>query len=69
MDTLSKKLTSQIDEIKENGLYKNERIINSKQDSKISVNNKSVLNFCANNYLGLSSSDKLISAAKNGLDN
>ena len=67
MDTLSKKLTSEINSIKENCLYKNERIIHSKQSSEILVDNKSVLNFCANNYLGLSSSAELINAAKNGL--
>ena len=69
MDTISKKLNSTINNIKEDGLYKNERIIDSKQDSKILVNNKTVLNFCANNYLGLSSSKQLIAAAKTGLDN
>ena len=68
MDTLSKQITSQINKIKEDGLYKNERIINSKQDSTILVNDKAVLNFCANNYLGLSSSDILINAAKKGMD-
>ena len=68
MDTLSKKLTEEIESIKDNGLYKNERIIKSKQDANILVNNESVLNFCANNYLGLSSSPELINAAKEGLD-
>ena len=68
MDTLSKKLTEEIESIKDNGLYKNERIIKSKQDANILVNNESVLNFCANNYLGLSSSPELIDAAKEGLD-
>lgn len=69
MDTLSKKLESQINEIKQQGLYKSERLIDSKQNSKITVNNQIVLNFCANNYLGLSSSPRLINAAKNGLEN
>ena len=69
MDTLSKKLESQLNEIKEYGLYKDERVIDSKQNSKITVNNQIVLNFCANNYLGLSSSPQLIDAAKNGLEN
>ena len=69
MDTLSKKLESQINEIKQQGLYKSERLIDSKQNSKITVNNQIVLNFCANNYLGLSSSPQLIDAAKNGLEN
>ena len=68
MDTLSKKLTEEIESIKDNGLYKNERIIKSKQDANILVNNESVLNFCANNYLGLSSAPELINAAKEGLD-
>ena len=69
MDTLSEKLQSEINSLKENGLYKDERIINSKQNSKILVDNQIVLNFCANNYLGLSSSVELIHAAKKGLDN
>jgi len=69
MDTLSNKLRTEIESMKDNGLYKNERIINSKQDAEISVDSKLVLNFCANNYLGLSSSNDLITAAKNGLDN
>ena len=68
MDTISKQLASQITEIKNNGLYKNERVIDSKQSTKIEVNNKMVLNFCANNYLGLSSSPQLINAAKKGLE-
>ena len=68
MDTISKQLASQITEIKNNGLYKNERVIDSKQSTKIEVNNKIVLNFCANNYLGLSSSPQLINAAKKGLE-
>ena len=69
MDTLSKKLMSELNSIKKNGLYKNERIIDSKQGSEILVNNQPVINFCANNYLGLSSSPQLIDAAKQGLDN
>ena len=68
MDTISKQLASQITEIKNNGLYKHERVIDSKQSTKIEVNNKMVLNFCANNYLGLSSSPQLINAAKKGLE-
>jgi len=68
MDTLSKKIKLQINEIKKNGLYKRERIIDSKQASTILVDDKLVLNFCANNYLGLSSSLELVNAAKEGLD-
>ncbi len=62
---LKKELTS----IKEAGLYKNERIIASPQSAVITLNSgKEVLNFCANNYLGLSSHPKVIEAAHKGLD-
>ena len=52
-----------IEEIKASGLYKTERIITSPQGAEIIVNGKTVLNFCANNYLGLSSHPKVIEAA------
>jgi glycine C-acetyltransferase len=59
-----------IDEIKEAGLYKNERIIISPQGAEIELNTgQKVLNFCANNYLGLSNDQSLIEAAKTSLDN
>jgi glycine C-acetyltransferase len=62
-------LEGTIGEIKEAGLYKNERVIVSPQGPEIELNNgQKVLNFCANNYLGLSSDAKLIQAAKNALD-
>ena len=62
-------LTSQIGEIKEAGLYKNERVIVSPQGAEITLDTgQKVLNFCANNYLGLSSSKKLVAAAKKALD-
>ena len=61
---LQKELTS----IEEAGLYKRERIITSPQGAEIEVNGKTVLNFCANNYLGLSSHPRVIQAAKNALD-
>ncbi len=55
--------------IREAGLFKNERIIISAQGASILVSDgKEVLNFCANNYLGLSNNDELIQAAKNALD-
>jgi glycine C-acetyltransferase len=58
-----------IDEIKEAGLYKNERIIISPQGAEIELNSgQKVLNFCANNYLGLSNDQSLIDAAKTALD-
>ena len=68
MDKLSKELKLVINEIKNNGLYKAERILSSKQSSEIEVNNKSVLNFCANNYLGLSNNKQLIAYGKEALE-
>ncbi len=62
-------LVSQIGEIKEAGLYKNERVIVSPQGAEITLDTgQKVLNFCANNYLGLSSSKKLVEAAKKALE-
>jgi len=69
MNTLKNKLNETIDDIKKNGLYKSERLITSKQDASIAVLDKtSVLNFCANNYLGLSNHPELITAAKDGIE-
>src|SRR5664279_2905232 len=63
-------LDSLLNEIKDAGLYKNERIIVSPQGAEIELNTgQKVLNFCANNYLGLSNSPSLIEAAKASLDN
>jgi glycine C-acetyltransferase len=62
------RLGTEFEEIKIAGLYKNERIITSEQGAKITVNGKTVLNFCANNYLGLSSHPKVIKAAKKYID-
>jgi len=65
-----KHLSSIIDEIKGAGLYKNERIIVSPQGAEIELDTgQKVLNFCANNYLGLSNDSSLIEAAKSSLDN
>lgn len=61
-------LQTTLKEIEEAGLYKNERIIESPQAAEIKVNDKQVLNFCANNYLGLANSPELIEAAKTALD-
>jgi glycine C-acetyltransferase len=62
-------MVSIIDEIREAGLYKNERIIVSPQGAEIELNTgQKVLNFCANNYLGLSNNPSLIKAAKASLD-
>ena len=57
-------LSNTIAEIKEAGLYKEERLIESAQQAAITVKGKEVLNFCANNYLGLSNHPRLIEGAK-----
>src|SRR5947209_9816641 len=62
------RLRTEIEEIKNSGLYKNERVITSPQGAEIIVNGKKVLNFCANNYLGLSSHPKTIQAAHHYID-
>lgn len=63
-----KRLNSEIDGIKSAGLFKSERIINSQQGAEIQVGGKTVLNFCANNYLGLASHPKVMEAAKKIVD-
>ena len=63
-----KRIAREVEEIKTSGLYKTERIISSPQGAEITVNNRSVLNFCANNYLGLSSHPKVIEAAHKAID-
>ena len=62
------RIASELDEISTAGLFKNERIISSEQGAEIIVNGKTVLNFCANNYLGLSSHPKVLEAAKKYID-
>ena len=62
-------IQNELAEIRESGLYKSERIITSPQDAVITLDSgKEVLNFCANNYLGLSNHPELIKAAKSALD-
>jgi glycine C-acetyltransferase len=62
-------LTKELQEIKEEGLYKKERIITSPQDAVIKISTgEEVINFCANNYLGLSSNKEVIQAAKDAMD-
>ncbi len=62
------RIQAELSGIKEAGLYKNERVISSRQGAEITVNGKTVLNFCANNYLGLSSHPKTIAAAHQYID-
>ena len=61
-------LRAQIEDVKGNGLYKSERIITSQQQGQVAVAERGVLNFCANNYLGLANHPDIIAAAKKGLD-
>ena len=62
-------LQQQIEDVKAEGLYKNERVITSQQQAQIEVaSGDKVINFCANNYLGLANSPELIAAAQQGLD-
>ncbi len=68
-DSLKPKLEKELKEIEAAGLFKNERIITSPQDAEITIaGGKKVLNFCANNYLGLSSHPKVVEAAKAAID-
>ena len=62
------RLNQELKNIQKDGLYKSERIIESQQSSEINVNSQLVINFCANNYLGLSNNTELIKAAKEGLE-
>lgn len=67
-DKLVQRIASELEEIKAAGLFKTERIIESPQGPEITVNGQKVLNFCANNYLGLSSHPKVLEAAKKYID-
>jgi len=66
--TLQPVLIKELAEIHEAGLYKEERIISTAQGAEIIANGKPVINFCANNYLGLSSYPKIVAAAKKAID-
>ncbi|WP_396192467.1 glycine C-acetyltransferase [Flavobacterium sp.] len=61
-------LQNELNTIEQNGIFKKERIITSPQGAEITVNGETVLNFCANNYLGLSSHPEVVQAAKDALD-
>jgi len=62
------RIAGEVEDIKMAGLYKTERVISSPQGAEITVNGKTVLNFCANNYLGLSSHPKVIAAADKAIE-
>ena len=61
-------LRTQLDDLKAKGLYKRERLIQSPQGTAITVNGREVVNFCANNYLGLANHPEIVAAARDGLD-
>lgn len=62
------RLANELRGLQSGGTYKTERIITSAQSAKITVNQKQVINFCANNYLGLSNHPEVVNAAKSTLD-
>ncbi|CAF4664673.1 unnamed protein product, partial [Rotaria magnacalcarata] len=67
---IDKRLNSELDSIRQAGTWKSERIISTSQSAHIRVQNSKndLLNFCANNYLGLANNTEIIKAAKNALD-
>ncbi len=67
-DKIQQHLKNEIHAIQEAGLFKRERVITSEQDAEITVNGRDVLNFCANNYLGLSSHPEVTKAAQSTMD-
>ena len=68
MNTSENRIKNELEEIREAGLFKAERVIESQQSAEIQVGGKTVLNFCANNYLGLANHPTLIKAAQDGLE-
>jgi glycine C-acetyltransferase len=67
-EKFAQRIGKEVEDIRTSGLYKTERIITSSQGAEITVNGKTVLNFCANNYLGLSSHPKVIKAAEKAIE-
>src|SRR3954447_26076873 len=65
---VKQQLEGTLEEIREAGLFKNERVIESPQEARIEVGGREVLNMCANNYLGLSDDPRIVAAAHKGLD-
>lgn len=68
MDTIRPRLRDELSEIRAAGLFKGERVIQSQQSAEIRVGGETVINFCANNYLGLANHPELIKAAKEGVE-
>ena len=67
--TIKSHISQELNEIKQSGLYKNERIITSPQQARITITGgQKVLNFCANNYLGLADHPEIIKAARESYD-
>ena len=67
--SIKEHLVNELQTTKDAGLYKKERVISSSQDVEITLNTgETVINFCANNYLGLSNNPEVIQAAKDTLD-
>ena len=67
-DTFINHLQSELEQIEKDGLYKKERIITSQQAAEITANGKRLLNFCANNYLGLSNHPEVMKASQNAIE-
>ncbi len=67
-EDFSQRIGTELQEIRQAGLFKSEHVLTSAQGAEIQVNGKTVLNFCANNYLGLSSHPKVIKAAHAAID-
>lgn len=67
MKEIDKILNTQLSDIKDQGTYKNERVIETAQEAEINVKGKKVLNFCANNYLGLANNNQIRQAAMNAI--
>ncbi|MAT08713.1 MAG: glycine C-acetyltransferase [Chloroflexi bacterium] len=67
-DRYKSQLTLELEQIKKSGLYKSEKAIISSQSSDISTNTGEMINFCANNYLGLANSQELINSATNAIN-
>jgi glycine C-acetyltransferase len=65
---VQQQVRAELDQIRADGLYKTERVIESPQGSSITVQDNEVLNFCANNYLGLADDPRVVEAAKQALD-